>query len=172
MSDWLTKLSGERALMRALYQKAAAVLLAPERVLIRWQESYNASSNGGISRAPDGTYVIDIDPSLTLDVAYKTFLHECSHALDSSYTIARSHYYRLPSGAKIVSFDESQARRAEPSVKMREDRAELISSKIAAYANAHAYDHIRFDEPVLFARLRALSEPRARMEIKELLERR
>ena len=169
MSDWLSKMVQERDFVRSLYRRVASALLAPDGALVRWIASRDAAYNGEVSRAPSGRYVININDGLPWDTTYQVFLHECAHALDTSHRILRTHYYRLPPAAKMVSGDEREAQRADATRKILEERADIIASKLSDYANSRAYSHLRFDEPVLLARLRALAEPRARIWIKNFI---
>lgn len=144
--DWIKAAQEEERKLRAQYQKTAEAMLAPKKVMVRWQDPAVGTS-GSTSVTKGGTIVIDIAPHQSADQVYGVFLHELGHALDGGQV--PSDYHKLE--------PNSQARNVwSTGIKAREDRAEAIAEKLAHIADAGAPSYVKYDEPVVFARLKAL----------------
>jgi hypothetical protein len=155
--DWITKARMEQAELQRLFQQAAAALIAPKKCVVRFQEAAKPGVSGMVSRDEQGVYVIDISPNNPLEWQYGILLHEVGHILDDTHTIRPSSYHRKPPNT-----DRDPAPPAEAAVRPRlESTADRIAKRLESYAECHAYDHLKFGEPVLFAKLRALMDYQA-----------
>jgi hypothetical protein len=156
MSDWITERQEAERQMQALFTQAAAALLAPRAVKVRFQSPALEGASGMVSRDEAGTYVIDISPyGRTWDGMYGILLHEVGHVLDTSHEIRKSSYHRLaPDSEKrenmVISSTEKAAR---PRL---ESKADQIAAELERYAEMKAYDYLRYGETALHAKLRAL----------------
>ena len=157
MSDRIT---GEEMVnhldLRELYQSAASALVWPEKVVIRWQDPANYCATGTVSKNFDGMYYVDIYPWGPLVGVYTTFLHEISHILADGETIKKSYYSNLAPASFTLTAPEQAKRSADPAIVRREQSVDLYAKRLAEIAEANMVDYYEYDEPTLFARLKAL----------------
>jgi hypothetical protein len=142
--------------LRELYQSAASALVWPEKVVIRWQDPANYCATGTVSKNLAGVYFMDISQSIPVVQTYDVFLHECGHILSDGGTINKSNYPNLVAASYTLAAPEQAKRSADPGVAGRERRADLYAIKLAKIAEDNMVDHYEYDEPTLFARLKAL----------------
>ena len=157
MSDRIT---GEEMVnhldLRELYQSAASALVWPEKVVIRWQDPANYCATGTVSKNFDGMYYMDISTAIPVVQLYDTFLHEIGHILSDGGTINKSNYPNLAAASYTLVAPEQVKRSADPAIVRREAWADLYAKRLAEIAEANMVDFYEYDEPTLFARLKAL----------------
>jgi hypothetical protein len=129
-----------------LYQ-AAAEAVTGQRVKVRWQRPNVCGYWGMAQLSPDGTYFIDIDPSLPGSIKFRVFCHEIGH-ITADHIAASNEYKNIPVeyGGRIEAKQERD--------QALESEADAIGKRLETLATDYAR---RFgsDNPTA-ARLKAL----------------
>ena len=147
--NWVSKQIREGWELKQLFQDAASAVVAPRLVKVRRMDNQGRGS-GLLTKTLNNWYCLDISESLEPEQAYDVLLHELGNILDTTHRIIPSDYNRTGK-SQAPSTAETAAR---PRL---ESTAGAIAERLHSYALTKAYDHLKFNESVLHAKLRALA---------------